>query len=264
MTLRFGKVCDSNDPIELKKFFVSLPYKSIRESIKEEKIIKRELNNYLNNILQLVCFSEGNIMNFIGDIDDDGEEIDIVNDIIGNAKLMDFSLRPPYYLPRMWAQYSKNQKGVCLIFEKTKILEQLEKQVENEYHFKHKKIKYKDFMKNDLLLDQAITQTYTYNNLNLEPKDFVQKYLNGDADINYFYKDINWRDENEYRFLIWNKLKNENYEKKIINIDNASLIGIVFGLNNKNKKLIELAQARKIKNIHQLIFDGALFYIYRI
>ncbi|MDR2576228.1 MAG: DUF2971 domain-containing protein [Treponema sp.] len=264
MTLRFGKVCKSNDPFEAKNFYVNLPYIDIKKSIIEEKRIQNELFTYLNNILQFICFSEGKIMNIFGDIEDDGKEIDIDDDIIDNAKLTDFSSRPPYYFPRMWAQYSKNQEGVCFIFKKTQIIEQIKKQVENEYHIKHKKIVYKDLMKEDLLLHQAVTQSYSYYDIKFEPKDFIQKYLNCDYKINYFYKDVNWRDEKEYRFLIWNKIENDNYENKIINIDNISLIGIVFGLNNKDKELKNFAHAKKIKNIFQLMFDGALFYVYKI
>jgi hypothetical protein len=264
MTLRFGKVCDSNDPIEMKKFSVNLFYRDINESIKEEIRIENEMGNYLSEILQLLCFSEGTIMNIDGDRDDDGEEINITDDIINDAKLEDFNLRPPYYLPRMWAQYSDKHNGVCLIFKKSKIIDQIEKQVESGYNLRHKEIEYKDFMKNDLLLDQAVTQAYTYVDLNLGSKEFVQKYLSNNVDINYFYKDVDWRDEKEYRFLIWNKPENENYGNKLINIDNESLIGIVFGLNNRDKELMKLARTKGIKNILQLKIDGALFYISEI
>jgi hypothetical protein len=264
MSLRFGKVCNSNDPIESVDFFVDLNYRDLEESIKDGKRKKMKMDKYLKNILQFLCFSKGNIMDINGDMEEDGEEVDIVNDIIHFADLKDFSSRPPYFFPRMWAQYSKNSKGVCLIFNKIKLIEQLEKQVENSYHLTHKKIIYKDMFKNDFMFKQAISSNYTDIHSKIESQNFVQNYLFNNNIKNYFTKDINWHDENEYRFLIWNKFDNINYDNKVISINNESLIGIVFGFYNNDKKLIELARARKIKNVLQLRREVALLCICKI
>jgi hypothetical protein len=264
MTLRLGKICNSNDLIEVKKFASFLPFNDIDKSIEEGKRIEKKLSSYLNKILQVICFAEGEIKNICCDIDDDGEEVEIEDDDIHYAKLEDFSERPPYYLPRMWAQYSKNQKGVCFIFNKSKIIQQFEEQLCDDYYFKYKEIEYIDFMKNDVLLQQAVTQIYSYNGCNLKTKAFIEQYLNSYADRNYFYKDINWRDEMEYRFLVWNKASNNDYHNKLININNESLIGVVFGMNNRDDEILRLAEKNKVKNTLQLLMQGALFAIAKV
>ena len=48
--------------------------------------------------------------------------------------------RPSFYLPRMWAQYGENHKGVCFIFDKAKLIKKITKELNNHYFIKHGKI----------------------------------------------------------------------------------------------------------------------------
>jgi len=265
MTLKFGKVSKSNDPIEIKIFTAFLPYNDIEKEILEENRIKKQLKLYLNKILQLICFSEGDIRNIKGDIDDDGEEIDIKDDIIDAAKLEDFSKRPPYYLPRMWSQYGDNHKGVCFIFNKDKLIDQVDEQSKSLCNFKHKYISYKDILKDDIFLNQAVSLLYSYVDVSKNIETFVQDYLINNNDLNYFTKDIDWKDEHEYRFLLWNMIKNKDYNNKIIHIDNKSLIGIVLGLcNDKVQCFAEVALKQSIKNIFKLKNEDSFIGLYKL
>jgi hypothetical protein len=264
MTLRFGKICDSNDPIEIKNFDAFLPYINIEEEIAKEKSVKVQLKSYLDKILQLICFSKGDIKNFDSDMDDDGKEIDIKDDIIDNANIENFSKRPPYYLSRMWAQYGNNHKGVCLIFNNDKLIDQVKDQSNSLYYFKHEKISYTNFLRNNILLNQAVSQLYSYMDASKDPMAFVQEYLKNNNSLNYFVKDIDWKDEREYRFLLWNRIGNKNYDNKIIHINNDSLIGVVLGLRNNNSKLVKLSSEQKIKNILKLNYANNIIGLYKV
>jgi hypothetical protein len=256
MSLKFGKVCKSNDPIEIKRFGLTIDGGGdIIEEIEQEKKLNHELNSYLNNILRIIAFSIGQIKNMNGDPDDDGVEVDPVDDIIEQASLDWFYKRPPYYLPRMWAQYGENHEGVCFIFNKTELVNQVKRNLRNNFILKHGRIKYCDLLKNDVLLNMAVTHVFQeyeidFNNI----KKTVQKYLNKNFKCNYFIKDSNWKDEQEYRFLMWNKLDNNDLDDYYIPINNNLLIGVVSGINNDNT-LLQLAKQKQIKNILQLRFE---------
>jgi hypothetical protein len=260
MTLRFGKIFESNDPIEIKDFTNFSRTKEIDDFI---KCIKNELKSYLDNILQLLCFSKGEINN----IDEHGFETGMENDIINGANIQTFMKRPPYYLPRMWAQYGNNHKGVCLIFNKNNLIKQVKNQTKSSYHLKYKEIIYKDIVKY-LLSEQALSKLRIYLRMYPdkleEPISIVQEVLHKNNELDYFVKDMDWKDEREYRFLLWNKIKNNNYDNKIIYVDKESLIGVVFGLYNNSSDLIKLSSEQKIKNLLKLEYDGDSINLYKI
>jgi hypothetical protein len=258
MSLRFGKICESNDPIEIKDFNNFLQIKTIDTQLKSIKI---KLKSYLDDILQLICFSKGEINN----IGEHGFEIDMENDIIDNADMQSFTKRPPYYLPRMWAQYGNNHKGVCLIFNKNNLIKQVKDQTKSLYHLKYKEVLYEDIVRYNILFDQAIKKfVYIYLDEQKEPMNIVQDILHKNNNLDYFVKDIDWKDEREYRFLLWNKIKNNNYDNKIIHIDAKSLVGIVLGLYNNSIDLIKLSSKQKIKNLLKLKYDNASIELFKI
>jgi hypothetical protein len=264
MTLRFGKICESNDPIEMKNFDIFLPRENIKEQAVKERSVKVQLKSYLDKILQLLCFSKGDIKNIDGDMDGDGKEIDIEDDIIDSVNIDNFSERPPYYLPRMWAQYGGNHKGVCLIFNNDKLIDQVKEQSKSLHHFKHGKIIYENFLKDDILRNQSASRVYSYLNASTDPAAFIQEYLKNSSSLNYFIKDIDWKDEREYRFLLWNKIGNKNYDNKIVHIDNDSLIGVVLGLHSTDSQLVKISSEQKIKNIFKLDYTNSVIGLYKV
>jgi hypothetical protein len=69
-------------------------------------------------------------------------------------------------------------------------------------------------------------------------------------------KDIDWRDEREYRIVIWNKRENDNYDNKIVKI-NGALKAVILGLNNNDKEIINIAKTKKIR-VYKLEFDNRI------
>lgn len=118
---------------------------------------------------------------------------------------------------RMWAQYAGNGEGVCLVFDKEKLL----KYAESQYNgfIKTGPVNYSnDFykIKNDFEIE-----------LTPEKRDFSNYYLQDDK-INYlFTKNEDFRDEQEFRII----LIKENNTKAPFKISlEDSLLGIIFGI----------------------------------
>jgi hypothetical protein len=238
MKLRFGKVVNSNDPVEIKhmNFFYG-GESEIKDNIEED------IRNYLNNILHLIAFSGG--------------EIEMDEELIQEGLLHELEKRPAFYLPRMWATYGDNHKGVCFVFEKEKLISIAERRLKKNYYFAHRVITYSDFVCRHDLIEMAptydIEEDYVRKN---GIYNSVQRYLKNSIS-NYFIKDNDWRDENEYRFLCWNKIKNHSTQKLEIEIQDA-LIGVVLGINNNDTEIIKIAKRQEVNNILKLTYDGLL------
>lgn len=97
-----------------------------------------------------------------------------------------------YEKPRMWAQYSNHHRGVCLIFNKEKLL----KLFHETYH---------DVFHHDAAISYDITseriarmkEAYT-----LHPETLIGDHIERYIDIFYFSKHPDWKQENEYRLLV--------------------------------------------------------------
>lgn len=102
--------------------------------------------------------------------------------------------------PRMWAQYANNNKGVCLVLNKNKLIKQFENNFKDTFHIS-KDIVY-EF--NYEMIERSYN-AYTFNTSELKDSTFEQvvenKIINF-SDIYYFSKHPDWKEENEYRFLV--------------------------------------------------------------
>jgi len=237
MKLKFGKIINSNDPVEIKN--INFFYKGLSEVTSE---IKKDIRNYLYDILHLIAFCKGNI--------------EMNEELIPEGALYELYKRPAFYLPRMWATYGDNHKGVCFVFDKKKLISTVKKQLEKYFHFKHDSIKYNDFVCRkdpDSIIfsngidEKEIRENGLYNS--------IQSFINNNYS-SYFIKDCDWKDEKEYRFICWNKI-NHSVKKIEIEIEEA-LIGIVLGINNNDNEIIKIARSKGLNNIMKIEYDDFL------
>jgi hypothetical protein len=160
LSLRFGKFIYSNDPIEIKK--MEFYNKGTDEETME--MISNDLTDYLNKILQMMCFCDG--------------EYPITDDDFfdkNGPSLHDFGPRPPFYFPRMWAMYGENHSGVCFVFEKKLLFAQICNQIKMDYHYKHNNITYINFLDSGALAEMCLSHNYDNEELKiLKPKGIIQ------------------------------------------------------------------------------------------
>jgi hypothetical protein len=117
-----------------------------------------------------------------------------------------------YCRPRMWAQYGDNHKGVCLIFEKNELHEQIDMHMcaNRGRMINYDKVNYLSWMDK---IDSGITLDYseeTYKECLKDP-DILYSNLNANLifESMFFRKHVDWSSENEFRWLLFsNSLKN--------------------------------------------------------
>ena len=132
--LWFNNIYKTNDPYENKKFDfysksekkdITGEYIKIDEDVDDAQVwFFQQLNRIKNRIVKTISFCCG----------------------IYNFNPLDENNRPGYFYPRMWAQYADNSKGVCLIFDKQKLLEELRRVLEKNYYVFDDKVKYTDII----------------------------------------------------------------------------------------------------------------------
>ena len=134
-----------------------------------------------------------------------------------------------FALPRMWAQYADNNKGVCFVFNKAKLLNIIKKTVA---FYKCDSVKYKKFF-NRYLIDSTQMQTIydktsMIANGSLTLIDMIQ---NDKAFLqyNFFEKLDDWKNEHEFRILALIDNKTNSQYRLPIKRVNDYLEGIVIG-----------------------------------
>lgn len=210
-SLRFSKVCRTNDTLESK---LKINFDSLRKNEYKNLVewIKLFSDNYSTN-LQLLCFS----------MDSDLKE----NNVDNRTCLSDYSGRG-FAMPRMWAQYASNNTGVCLVFNKQRISELIEKRLRSllihnsEVEYKNQLYTY-DFDRdtiNGILELSKIKENYSA--FNIQCHDFLKNNMTF-TKYNYFCKLDDWSGEKEFRFLAFNE------EELSIRNSNDALVGVVIG-----------------------------------
>ncbi|MFC1785566.1 DUF2971 domain-containing protein [Candidatus Neomarinimicrobiota bacterium] len=106
---------------------------------------------------------------------------------------------------RMWSQYGENHFGVCLVFSKKKLLEFIEK-ASIEYYVADKVI----YSKEETYLDNALSLSISQIN-NSDLDTFCLRHIKSHIDKFFFTKHLDYRDEAEYRVVIYDNNNDYKY-----------------------------------------------------
>lgn len=221
-SLKFSKISKTNDTLESKPKICTTTASNTNNIIKHF----RELNKLY---IQLLCFTKD-------------EELDTSNTTpVGKLFYTDYSGRG-FALPRMWAQYAKNNTGICFVFDKNKLKQLIYDEVgiglihDQSIRYINKFDKYDiDQDKLNKLLDQVSLYDSKFQK-DLFSIAFLKKNIEF-TEYNYFTKLSDWSGESEYRFLAFGA--DDFYVKNI----HSTIIGIVIGEN------IEPAYESILKNM---------------
>ena len=146
--------------------------------------------------------------------------------------------RRGFNVPNLWAHYGDNHKGICLVFNKARLVQEVQRISESisaDYFCEH--VRYDDPPNNG---DPAFS---AFDLRRFDTADEVTtgmlKHLKRYKDTLFLWKDKTWKYENEFRFAI---IKNNNNQ---ISIDLPKFIsGIILGYDYPNSRDNEIIQAK--------------------
>jgi hypothetical protein len=211
-SLRFGKYINTNDPKETKTWQFDIGTNENRDLGRYNmNALSEWLSRELKLKTKLVCFST----------DTDPLTGDHISDIFKRG----------YCKPRMWAQYADNHTGICLVFARQKLSELIDAQFGTSYLILSGHVSYVD----RIIVRKLDEQQYMINLDFLESvgkEAYVRSHLETHYKVLFFEKMSDWRDESEFRWVIFSETEADIY------LDyKDSLVGIMFG-ENTNQTLL--------------------------
>jgi len=189
--IRLGKLGLTNDPRESKRWIVpnllwSVDFaKDFEKEIAESNLmIENEVNRILKEewrVLCTVCHNYPYSNSYEGKKEYDHHEYGFSHS-------------------RMWAQYARNHSGVCLLFDGTKLdnnIRQYFELLKTSHPIFHGFVRY-DYEKSTGLTPTHLDMEFQYERL----IERIRKTLLKHYESNFLYKSNEWKTEHEYRWLV--------------------------------------------------------------
>lgn len=205
--LRFSKIYNLNDTTEYKPKIIFS-----KDSPDNDQVL--ECCRQINRCVKICCFTQDNKRTTRLTKND-------------NRYFTDYTGRG-FAFPRMWAQYAKNNKGVCLIINKKNLEAALDSQLtilfKGAIEYRER---YKCFRFTSKILADFKKQVLNRNTTDsIAATKFFQNYP-AYVSENFFTKLLDWKDENEYRIALFSP---EGEDLRLNNLT-SFLEGIVIGEN---------------------------------
>lgn len=236
--LRFSPITSTNDIFEQK---AKLMFKNY-DSDTYKKITKiRGFFDEERNRVRILCFSQDN-QELLEELIDFPEDYENAN-VIGRGLA----------LPRMWAQYSANNSGVCFIFNKKKLINYIKSQ---GWVFIADKVKYVNNYSDSVLKKEDVEKLY--KKINQEYNHVFLDMIRNKNDFliyNFFTKLKDWESENEYRILTYVSDKESNTNIEIDKLYNF-LEGVAVGQKIADENCVILNKLIKNVKIRKVYFDN--------
>lgn len=232
-SLRLSNLLNVNDPLE----FCRPKAFGFNEDDENIGKIMAELNQSLTereNTIRLLCFCQ----DFFCSQEDWNNEK-------SQNKAANF-LHKGWARNRMWAQYANNHKGVCLVFDKNEFTKAFEKSKDKNPAIKilnSKKIDYTNY------LDEVQSELTDEINVKNKGNDYSHYFLDEERLKYLFIKCEDYRDENEYRFVMVNSSLKSPADEFYVDFE-TSLKGIIYG-----QRFSSLTKLSLSKNIEEYKID---------
>lgn len=233
--LRFSNLRGANDPYEKYNFVFSGSYSCVDKPEKNKMNFLTTsfwISNALKEGVQTICFAE-----------------DIKTENIVGQQL--YNIGRGFAKPRMWAQYAENFMGICLLFNKDKLLRIVDEELQS-VEISHAKIHY--YREEEFIWKVSHATNINESEMQLTNEVLLDKKINDNRQLFFFSKHIDWKDENEYRLLI----RNFSDEYVYVNID-GTLEKIIVGMDTDETK-VELVKKCVEKFIYEPMIQRIEFW----
>lgn len=247
--LRFSSFRKVNDPIEKGIKSLGYIYSGIpdlntlrRKEIELENRLQKNENDLemMNKIrldeCKLLCFSQND------------DKI-----MLSGSSHIDMKkyYRSGFFKPRMWAQYGDKSQGVCIAISREKLANEIKKMYPNFILYK-----------SQVIYSDSIEKVRMAHQLKINPDtigDFREYYINTHVKNNrnemFFSKNEDWKDENEYRYLLITDNKKKDYYINISSSIEAVFCGVDFRDVYK-KSLLQYTNYLNIDAYKLSLYDG--------
>jgi hypothetical protein len=210
--IRFSPFNEVDDPREAKEWVWKIYNPSLRDKSFSEA--KDDINRLLRNNCKVLCFSQDLI----------GIENIEVNGSFDYWKKKGFE--KGFARARMWSQYAEGHKGICLAFSKEKTIATI-KDIFKDCLVFNGPVSYMNGSERALKAQGIDSSQISIHGIN----NYFKSYLTEYHDTLFFEKIMDYRDEKEYRFVIFNE-HSKGYE--YMNIADI-LEGVIVGMDFSKK-----------------------------
>ncbi|UYX53363.1 DUF2971 domain-containing protein [Bacillus thuringiensis] len=194
--IRFSTLKNTNDLRERKEwaFSMGIPNEDIIPFERFQEINK-DINSLVKENSKVICFTRDNSI-----------PVEFPYEVFGRG----------YSHPRMWAQYGGNHRGVCLMFNKQKLGQEINKQLSQRGMIYKGNVNYGTTYSRKML--EAFH--FRYEDIVREGlMDFAQKHSSKYIKELFFEKALDWKEEWEYRWVLLDKEKSDyqyvNYKNSL-------------------------------------------------
>lgn len=193
-----------NDPREAKDFSYSLLGTGLPPEGMDQKQFKAsfKLNEAIKDHGKVICFS---------------------SDILDQNTSRIGPFLKGYAKSRMWSQYGQNHKGIILVFEKEKLIKSIESQNTGADQVFHNKVTYADYSPTAV---HARTISGDLLSSGIDIEDYSYKHLQKHYNALFFEKNLDYKDETEFRIVILSKDRGYQYHEY-----RDSLAAVVVGVD---------------------------------
>lgn len=242
-TMRLSQYTKTNDPKESRNWQFEI---GTNNNVDLSKYSMDKLSKWLSYELKahtnLACFSK--------------DQPDLTGDNFSDL------FKRGYVKPRMWAQYANNHNGVCIVIDKSKFIKEVKRQVNSQDEVVYGDVAYVDVspMPNHNALKP---QPFVINIDTLESfgrKEYVLRHLSTYYKELFFQKLQDWKDESEWRCIVFTSDANDIYIKL-----KHSFVGIIYGNNLKNddiRQLMSLSEEYELEHLGLKWKNSTLWYDY--
>jgi hypothetical protein len=156
-----------------------------------------------------------------------------------------------YKKSRMWSQYGQNHEGICLVFSKDSIMSDIQNELSENYLIYGENINY-----------GRIEPTCIETNDNLTVNKIVLSNIKKYYKNIFFQKDLDYKDENEFRIVLIKKDLGKFSEEHFIDISN-SLKFIILGDKFPEEDLAKIKNLSSKLNIkyEKLYWEHAQYFL---
>jgi len=226
--LRLGPLAQMNDPRESKDWLPNLLIQGPTLPDETAMIAEEEARDYKRKIrVAAFCLDQP-----FGNMDNQG--------------------RRGYARPRMWAQYAENHRGVCIVLDRVGLDQAIRQRYpqQDASWVRSGRVQYIETAQED-----AISISVELKSAD-QARESVQEHFHRYAEQLFFNKHVDWRDENEYRWVYYDADQSQTGENgwktPFVNIK-SHVVAIVLGADYADAHLPIARMFAQDHNIHGAI-----------